>query len=73
MRPHRRTTTLTGLLAAALVITGCAAPAVTPAAVEQPPAPPVAWTECGPGLDCATYPVPVDHADPDGPTVPLAN
>jgi pimeloyl-ACP methyl ester carboxylesterase len=24
------------------------------------------------GLDCATYPVPVDHADPDGETVPLA-
>ncbi|GAA4550899.1 hypothetical protein [Pseudonocardia xishanensis] len=30
------------------------------------------WSECGPNLDCASYPVPVDHADPDGPTVPLA-
>jgi pimeloyl-ACP methyl ester carboxylesterase len=71
MRSHRRTTTLTGLLAAALVITGCAAPAAGPAAADEP-APPVVWAECGPGLDCATYPVPVDHADPDGPTVPLS-
>ncbi|WP_214403507.1 alpha/beta hydrolase [Pseudonocardia lacus] len=72
MRSHRRTTALTGLLVAALALTGCAAPAIAPAAAEEPPAPPVAWAECGTGLDCATYPVPVDHADPDGPTVPLA-
>jgi len=71
---------LTGLLAAAVAITGCASPAVQPAAqpAAQPaeqtaaPAPPIAWAECGTGLDCATYPVPVDHADSAGPTVALA-
>lgn len=67
-----------GLVAAALALTGCATS--TQAASGSPlppptPAAPVAWSECGPelpGLDCATYPVPVDHADPGGPTVPLA-
>jgi pimeloyl-ACP methyl ester carboxylesterase len=37
----------------------------------------VAWARCDTvepfrRFDCATYPVPVDYADPDGPTVPLA-
>ncbi len=31
----------------------------------------VDWQECGTNLDCATYDVPVDHADPGGPTVEL--
>jgi pimeloyl-ACP methyl ester carboxylesterase len=62
--------TTAGLVAAAVVLTGCAT--IRPAAVMTPVPPPVEWTECGPGLDCATYPVPVDHADPGGPTVPLA-
>lgn len=69
MHPHRRTPVLAGLVTAVLALTGCAAP--PRAATESPPTP-VAWAECGPGLDCATYPVPVDHADPDGPTVGLA-
>ena len=30
------------------------------------------WRSCGAGLECATLTVPVDHADPTGPTVGLA-
>ncbi|WP_246632402.1 alpha/beta hydrolase [Pseudonocardia nigra] len=47
--------------AAAIAVTGCALPASA-----DGPAPPLAWEECGTGFDCATVPVPVDHAEPDG-------
>ncbi len=51
----------------------------TPAATATPPATPppevpvetLVWTDCG-FLECATLPVPVDHADPEGPTMGLA-
>ena len=54
--------------AAALVV------AVAPAgAAPELSVAPVAWAPCAPeGFECATYPVPVDYAAPDGPTVPLA-
>ncbi len=69
MHSHRRTPVLVGLVTAALALTGCATPAA-PAA--EPPVAPIAWSECGPNLDCATHPVPVDHDDPDAGTVELA-
>ena len=37
------------------------------------PAPdPIDWTECGPGLDCATVEVPLEYTEPDGKQIPLA-
>ena len=32
----------------------------------------VDWTGCGQGFDCATVDVPVDYANPSGPTVGIA-
>ena len=61
---------LARLIIATLALAGCAAPPPTAGAERLPEL--ISWAECGPGLDCATYPVPVDHADPDGETVPLA-
>lgn len=51
-----------------------AATDATTATVEAPePVPaPVSWRACGGGLDCATVTVPLDYADPGGPTVDLA-
>lgn len=34
--------------------------------------PAVQWDSCGSGLECATIAVPLDHAQPDGPTIDLA-
>jgi pimeloyl-ACP methyl ester carboxylesterase len=34
--------------------------------------PPIAWAACGPGLECASVPVPLDWHDPGGPTITLA-
>ncbi len=55
---------LLGLLAAASLATSCGSdePAVEVA--------PLAWEACGP-VECALLPVPVDHADPDGPSFDL--
>jgi pimeloyl-ACP methyl ester carboxylesterase len=38
------------------------------------PPPPIAWSPCAtePGYRCATVPVPVDYARPDGPTIELS-
>jgi pimeloyl-ACP methyl ester carboxylesterase len=37
------------------------------------PGPPeIHWTSCGDGAQCASVRVPLDHAEPDGPTTPLA-
>ena len=57
---------LAAVLTAALAA-GCAS---SPAAADGSASLP--WEECGAGLDCVTLQVPVDHADPDGPTVGLA-
>lgn len=37
-----------------------------------PDPPPLTWSDCGTGLQCATLPVPVDWADPGGPSLDLA-
>ncbi|WP_242583984.1 alpha/beta hydrolase [Amycolatopsis sp. 195334CR] len=59
------------LAAAALVLTGCAG---TPAASPEPGSPqpaPIAWSECGPNLDCATVEVPLEYSAPEGARIPL--
>lgn len=53
------------------------APATTTAPPPAAPAPgfvpaPLAWEDCGSGLECATLTVPLDHDRPDGPTTDLA-
>ncbi|WP_228004353.1 alpha/beta hydrolase [Amycolatopsis sp. YIM 10] len=67
-RTARRSAAVLG--AAALMLTGCAG---GPAASPEPGSPaPIAWTECGPNLDCATIEVPLEYTDPDGEKIPLA-
>lgn len=39
---------------------------------DDAPVAPIEWEPCGARRECATYAVPVDHDDPDGPTVDLA-
>ncbi len=41
------------------------------AAVDAFEIAPIEWTPCG-GFGCATFAVPLDHLDPDGPTIDLA-
>lgn len=71
------------LVAATLALSGCAgvsgtALAASPdrspvvPAVQAPTPDPIDWTECGPGLDCATVEVPLEYTDPDGEQIPLA-
>ena len=38
----------------------------------EPPATPLSWSSCAGGLQCATLVVPLDYADPRGPTIPIA-
>lgn len=76
------------LVALALVLTACGGGDATPERAEPgttgapatgadpvPPstagAPALAWSSCG-DAECATLAVPLDHDDPDGPTVDLA-
>jgi len=33
---------------------------------------PASWSGCGDGFECATVTVPLDHGEPDGPTIDLA-
>src|SRR5688500_16651474 len=35
-------------------------------------APQISWTSCGPRLECAGVPVPLDWRQPDGPTITLS-
>jgi len=44
----------------------------TTTTVVLPPPVPVAWERCGGGFDCGSVTVPVDYADPSGPTVDVA-
>jgi len=37
-----------------------------------PPPQPISWTPCLGNLQCATLVVPLDYADPTGPTIPIA-
>jgi hypothetical protein len=74
MRPHSAFSMMSLLLLAMLVGLGPviagraqeATPAATPAAL--------AWSACavGGGWECATLPVPLDYANPTGPTIDLA-
>ena len=38
----------------------------------QPPVTPMVWSPCNGDLQCGTLVVPLDYADPDGPTIPIA-
>jgi pimeloyl-ACP methyl ester carboxylesterase len=58
--------------AAVLVLTGCAGGADGSGAASAPVPDPIAWTECGPNLDCATVEVPLEYSEPDGVQIPLA-
>ena len=75
------------LAAAALALTGCARgpePGVPPipmsstteaarsAAPSTPAGPGPSFSPCAGGLECASVPVPVDHADPAGPSLLIA-
>lgn len=39
---------------------------------DEEPVAPIDWEPCGARRECATYAVPADYADPDGPTVELS-
>ncbi|HWO62416.1 MAG TPA: alpha/beta hydrolase [Umezawaea sp.] len=56
-----------GVIASAL-IAGCT---TATAHTDAPPAPPLAWTDCGDGFQCATAEVPLDYHDPKGPKIGL--
>lgn len=63
---------------------GSTDPSVTPGASDGPSAAPgttalddgpveaIDWVPCGSGRECATYEVPADYSDPQGPTVALS-
>ncbi len=40
--------------------------------VPEPAVEPVAWADCGDGLDCGTVAVPLNHDEPDGPTIGIS-
>ena len=74
-RPHR------GLLMVliAAVMLAVVAPVTVDASTSRgsagpagPGQPPIDWTTCGSGLECANVPVPLDWRHPDGPTITLA-
>jgi pimeloyl-ACP methyl ester carboxylesterase len=73
-----RLSRLLALVVALLMLAtgGLTAGAAKPAAQEATPAPAPAalvWTACGEGgWECATLSVPLDYADPTGPTIDLA-
>jgi pimeloyl-ACP methyl ester carboxylesterase len=48
------------------------APATTTTASPRPTPPEIRWQPCGDTAQCALVRVPLDHAEPGGPTTPLA-
>ncbi|MEV7552948.1 alpha/beta hydrolase [Amycolatopsis sp. NPDC089917] len=54
--------------ATALTLSACTG---VPAESVSTPAP-IAWQDCGPGLECATVEVPQEYAEPGGARIPLA-
>jgi pimeloyl-ACP methyl ester carboxylesterase len=44
----------------------------TTTSTTQPPVTPMAWTPCNGDLQCGTLVVPLDYAQPAGPTIPIA-
>ena len=62
-----------GLLLALVVPVGAvAAPGRGSAVAGGAGTPPISWTSCGPQLECASVPVPLDWARPGGPKLALA-
>lgn len=71
---------------AVMLLAGCAGPDVPASKVPDPPPATTTveaalepfhgqdldWAGCGDDLECATLTVPVDHAEPDGPTIGLS-
>jgi pimeloyl-ACP methyl ester carboxylesterase len=72
---HRVRTTMVAL-ALAIASPTLAGPATAEPVEPQPLArSPLSWTACPsgpPGVECASLTVPLDYADPDGPTIDLA-
>jgi pimeloyl-ACP methyl ester carboxylesterase len=64
----RRYTVLGAVAVAALTSATAATAAPPPAAAAAG----LAWADCGGGMQCATVPVPLDYAHPDGPTISIA-
>jgi pimeloyl-ACP methyl ester carboxylesterase len=44
----------------------------TTTSTTQPPVAPMAWSPCNGDLQCGSLVVPLDYADPDGPTISIA-
>jgi pimeloyl-ACP methyl ester carboxylesterase len=44
----------------------------TSTTTTQPPVTPISWTPCNGDLQCGTLVVPLNYADPGGPTIPIA-
>ena len=60
------------VLALLVPITATAGPSQRSAAPAGAGGPPISWTACGPRLECATVPVPLDWAHPGGATITLS-
>jgi hypothetical protein len=59
----------------AMVVVPVTVDASTPpgsAAPARAGGPQISWTACGPQLECASVPVPLDWAHPGGPTITLS-
>lgn len=59
-------------LGSSLTAAACGLGPTDPDRATPTPRGSIGWAPCGDGLACATLPVPIDHTDPDGPTVDLA-
>lgn len=76
-KPARRTTTTTPTTTTTSAPTASTAPSTTPATTTPAPTTPpvpafqptVSWVPCGTGLECGALTVPLDYANPAGPTV----
>ena len=86
LRPGPVGRTVATVLVAAAVLSGCGvaasahprvptthppAPTTTSTTAPLPPVAPVVWTPCG-SLQCGWVTVPLDYADPEGPTIQIA-
>lgn len=83
-RPDRLTAIGSPIVLVAVLATSCALPSgplasprtttssTSTTTTTEPPDAPLAWSLCGVDLQCANLTVPLDSADPDGPTIPIA-
>ena len=79
MTPLQR---FSGLLATVLLAAGCSTGSASPGPIaSRSPLADIVWQTCpesdpftggSPELVCATLPVPLDYANPDGPTIDIA-